>query len=94
MQSSEHIHPYGDLCGKIGIVIAFGPLAGPITSNLWSDYSTLNGSSDSVRQIKIKVPDSWPSYTAYAYTFGGQAMRLAVVGTSKENPKFNLSIGP
>jgi hypothetical protein len=63
-----------------------------ITSGLWSDTSTPSGGTPV--SIGISVPDSWPSYSAYAFAFGGAKTRPAIIGTNLGDPKFKLRIAP
>jgi hypothetical protein len=62
-----------------------------ITSSLWSDTSTPSGIPINVG---ISVPDSWPSYSAYAFAFGGTKTRPAIIGANLKDPKFKLRIAP
>jgi len=62
-----------------------------ITSGLWSDTSTPNATPINVA---ISVPDSWPSYSAYAFAFGGAKTRPAIVGTNLTERQFKLRIAP
>jgi hypothetical protein len=62
-----------------------------ITSSLWSDTSTPTGIPINVG---ISVPDSWPSYSAYAFAFGGTKTRPAIIGANLKDPKFKLRIAP
>jgi hypothetical protein len=64
-----------------------------ITSGLWSETSTPNVAAPTVN-VAISVPNSWPSYAAYAFALGGPQTRPAIIGTSLGNPKFKLSIRP
>jgi hypothetical protein len=63
-----------------------------ITSSLWSDTST-PGAGIPV-SVGISVPDSWPSYSAYAFAFGGTKTRPAIIGANLKDPKFKLRIAP
>jgi hypothetical protein len=63
-----------------------------ITSGLWSDTSTPAGGTPI--SVGISVPDSWPSYSAYAFAFGGAKPRPAIIGTNLSDPKFKLRISP
>jgi hypothetical protein len=63
-----------------------------ITSNLWSSTATPTG--DVPIAVTISVPDSWPSYSAYAFALGGPKTRPAIIGTSLDDPKFKLRIAP
>jgi hypothetical protein len=63
-----------------------------ITSGLWSQTETPDGSPQ--MNVALSVPDSWPSYTAYAFALGGPQTRPAIIGTSLGEPKFKLRIGP
>jgi hypothetical protein len=64
-----------------------------VTSSLWSQTETPNGASPRMN-VAISVPDSWQSYTAYAFALGGPQTRPAIIGTSLTDPKFKLRIGP
>lgn len=63
-----------------------------ITSSLWSDTST-PGAGTPV-SVGIKVPDSWPSYSAYAFAFGGTKTRPVIIGANLKDPNFKLRIAP
>ena len=63
-----------------------------VTSSLWSDTST-PGAGIPV-SVGISVPDSWPSYSAYAFAFGGTKTRPAIIGANLKDPKFKLRIAP
>jgi hypothetical protein len=63
-----------------------------ITSSLWSDTST-PGPGTPV-DVGISVPDSWPSYSAYAFAFGGTKTRPVIVGANLKDPTFKLRIAP
>jgi hypothetical protein len=64
-----------------------------VTSGLWSATETPNSTVPSMNVV-ISVPDSWPSYTAYAFALGGPPTRPAIIGTSLGDRKFKLRIGP
>jgi uncharacterized membrane protein len=64
-----------------------------VTSGLWSETTTPNAAAPSMN-IAISVPNSWPTYTAYAFALGGPQTRPAIIGTSLENRKFKLRIAP
>jgi hypothetical protein len=64
-----------------------------ITSGSWSQTETPN-SGEHALNVAISVPDSWPSYTAYAFALGGPQTRPAIIGTSLGDRKFKLRIGP
>lgn len=63
-----------------------------ITSSLWSDTSTPDAGTPV--SVGISVPDSWPSYSAYAFAFGGTKTRPAIIGANLKDPKFKLRIAP
>jgi heme/copper-type cytochrome/quinol oxidase subunit 2 len=63
-----------------------------VTSGLWSQTTTPDTSSPTIK-VTIPVPDSWPTYTAYAFALGGPQTRPAIIGTSLDNPQFKLRIG-
>jgi hypothetical protein len=63
-----------------------------VTSGLWSQTTTPDASSPTIN-VTIPVPDSWPTYTAYAFALGGPQTRPAIIGTSLDNPQFKLRIG-
>jgi hypothetical protein len=63
-----------------------------ITSSLWSDTST-PGTGAPVN-VGIAVPDSWPSYSAYAFAFGGTKTRPVIIGANLKDPTFKLRISP
>src|SRR5262245_16613814 len=62
-----------------------------ITSGSWVHTSTPTGTTPSFA-VAITVPNSWPSYSAYAFAIGGGKMRPAMIGATLEEPKFKLSI--
>jgi hypothetical protein len=62
-----------------------------VTSGLWTPTST---PMDAKMDVSISVPNSWPSYTAFAFALGGARTRPAIIGTSLGNPQFKLSIQP
>ncbi len=64
-----------------------------ITSGSWIQPTTTNGATASV-PVKISVPNSWPSYTAFAFAIGSAKTRPAIIGASLDNPTFKLSIKP
>ena len=64
-----------------------------VTSGLWSTTETPNATLPSMNVV-ISVPDTWPSYTAYAFALGAPQTRPAIIGTSLEDRKFKLRIGP
>lgn len=64
-----------------------------ITSGSWLQTATPNGANRSV-PVKITVPNSWPSYTAFALAVGSTKSRPDIVGASLDNPTFKLSIKP
>jgi hypothetical protein len=63
-----------------------------ITSSLWSDTSTPGAGAPI--SVGIAVPDSWPSYSAYAFAFGATKTRPAIIGANLSDPKFKLRIVP
>ncbi len=65
-----------------------------VTSGLWSQTETPPDGPSSKMSVEIAVPDSWPSYTAYAFALGGRQTKPAIIGTSLGEPKFKLRIGP
>ena len=64
-----------------------------ITSGSWIQPTTPNGSSLNL-PVKISVPNSWPSYQAFAFAVGGAKSRPDIIGASLDNPTFKLSIKP
>jgi hypothetical protein len=64
-----------------------------ITSGSWIQTSTPNGTSQSL-PVKISVPNSWPSYTAFALAVGSAKSRPDIIGASLDNPTFKLRIKP
>jgi hypothetical protein len=64
-----------------------------VTSPLWSQTETTNHADQNLK-VAISVPDNWRGYTAYAFTMDARQTRPAVIGTSLENPKFKLTVGP
>lgn len=64
-----------------------------ITSGSWIQPTTTNSAALSL-PVKISVPNSWPSYTAFAFAMGNAKTRPAIIGASLDNPTFKLSIKP
>lgn len=62
-----------------------------VTSGSWSHTTTPNGSTPEI-SVEIPVPDSWPTYAAYAFAMGSTKTRPVLIGAKLENPKFHLSI--
>lgn len=66
-----------------------------VTSGQWMPTATPDVTSPTRSlNVTISVPDSWPTYTAYAFALGPSQTRPAIIGTSLGNPKFKLRIGP
>lgn len=63
-----------------------------ITSSLWSSTSTPDRATPF--KVDIAVPDSWPTYTAYAFAMGATKTRPIIIGTDRNDPKFRLRIAP
>jgi len=61
-----------------------------ITSSAWSTLATPSGQLSI--PVTIKVPDTWQSYTAYAFTFGTKP-HLNIAGASSDRT-FKLKISP
>lgn len=61
-----------------------------ITSSAWSTLATPSGNLSI--PVTIKVPDSWQSYSAYAFTFGSKP-RLNIAGAAPDRT-FKLKIEP
>jgi len=64
-----------------------------ITSGSWIQPTTPNGTAAGI-PVTIKVPNTWPSYTAFAFAMGTAKTRPVLLGSSLENPTFKLSIKP
>lgn len=64
-----------------------------ITSGSWIQPTTPNG-SNAVVPVRISVPNSWPSYTAFAFAVGNARKRPDIIGSSLDNPTFKLRIKP
>jgi hypothetical protein len=62
------------------------------TSGQWTQSATPNAANPTV-DVSIPVPDSWKTYTFYAFAYGGSQTRIAVVGGSDDRT-FDLSIAP
>lgn len=62
-----------------------------VTSGLWTPTTT---PTDTKMDVSISVPNSWPSYTAFAFALGGARTRPVIIGTSLGKPQFKLSIQP
>lgn len=84
----------GDIAIDSASVSGIDEITVGVTSNLWSDFSTPDSTAPNVKHVTIQVPDSWPSYIAYAYALGKPNTHPARVGTSREDPTFKLRIGP
>ena len=61
-----------------------------VTSNPWSQTVLPEGKLN----LKIPVPKSWNSYTAYAFVYGRSNLRPDIVGVRLEDPKFALELKP
>lgn len=61
-----------------------------ITSSAWSTLATPSGQLSI--PVTIRVPDTWQSYSAYAFTFGAKP-RLDIEGASPDRT-FKLRIAP
>lgn len=61
-----------------------------ITSSAWSTLATPSGQLSI--PVTIRVPDTWQSYSAYAFTFGGKP-RLDIEGAAPDRT-FKLKIAP
>src|SRR5262245_58558767 len=61
-----------------------------VTSGSWLHTET--PSANASFPVEIKVPNSWPSYSAYAFAIGSKRTRPSIIGSSLENPKFKLNI--
>jgi hypothetical protein len=64
-----------------------------LTSGSWFQTATPNTGELTI-PVQITVPNSWPSYAAYAFAPGSGKVRPKMIGTSLEDPKFSLRIGP
>jgi hypothetical protein len=64
-----------------------------LTSGSWFQTSTPN-TGDRTIVVQLTVPNSWPSYSAYAFAPGSSRVRPKIIGTSLEDPKFSLKVGP
>jgi hypothetical protein len=64
-----------------------------VTSGSWLNTATPNGPNSSF-PVEITVPNSWPSYSAYAFALGESRTRPAMIGANLEDHKFKLSIRP
>ncbi|MFO1104141.1 MAG: hypothetical protein U1E20_14700 [Methylocystis sp.] len=45
-------------------------------------------------KVVIPAPNSWQSYTAYAFALGGAKTKPAIIGANLSNPQFKLRLGP
>jgi hypothetical protein len=63
-----------------------------ITSGSWIQPTTPNGSGGV--PVTISVPNSWPSYSAFAFAIGSAKVKPTIIGASLDNPTFKLSIKP
>ena len=64
-----------------------------VTSGSWFQTATPN-QAQKIIDVEIPVPDSWPSYSAYAFAMGVGKTRPVIIGTNLENPNFKLSLAP
>lgn|SRR5262245_7592124 len=64
-----------------------------LTSGSWFHTATPNTGELTI-PVEITVPDSWPSYSAYAFAPGSGRVRPKMIGTSLEDPKFSLKVEP
>lgn len=63
-----------------------------ITSGAWIQPTTPNGARGV--PVRISVPNSWPSYSAFAFAIGAAKTRPTIIGANLDNPTFKLSIKP
>jgi hypothetical protein len=64
-----------------------------MTSGAWSYTATPNG-ADVMIPVTISVPNSWPSYMAYAFLLDRAGARPAIIGARLEDAKFRLRMRP
>ena len=85
-----------ELRGKVAIdpsiVAGIKSITVGATSGQWTQSATPNAANPTV-DVSIPVPDSWKTYTFYAFAYGGSQTRIAVVGGSDDRT-FDLSIAP
>lgn len=63
-----------------------------VTSSPWNQTVTPGG--DGKLNLKIPVPKTWNTYTAYAFAYGAGNVRPAVVGVNLGDPRFVLELKP
>ena len=64
-----------------------------VTSGSWFQTAT-PGPNDRTIAVQLTVPNSWPSYSAFVFAPNSGRVRPKIIGTSLEDPKFNLRVGP
>jgi hypothetical protein len=64
-----------------------------VTSGSWFQPATPDA-RELKADVVIPVPNSWTSYTAYAFALGGGKFRPRMIGTSLEKPEFKLELKP
>jgi hypothetical protein len=83
----------GEIALNQDAVATISALTVGITSGAWSHTATPNGTELTI-PVTISVPNSWPSYMAYAFALGRGGGRPAIIGARLEDPKFKLRIEP
>lgn len=64
-----------------------------VTSPVWTTPGTPNQTGE--LQVDIPVPESWPSYSAYAYVLNGsESVRPAFAGVDWHKHTFELELHP
>lgn len=88
---------YVEFEGEVSIDEGAAPNVRVITvglaSGTWLHTETRSAGTLTV-PVKISVPDSWTSYSAYAFALGQAHARPALIGTSRAKPTFQLRIEP
>jgi len=64
-----------------------------LTSGSWLSTAT-PGTGERTIPVQIAVPNSWRSYSAYVFAPNDSRIRPKVIGTSLDDPKFSLRVGP
>jgi hypothetical protein len=63
-----------------------------LTSGSWF-YTATPNTGDLTIPVAITVPNSWPSYSAFAFAPGSGGVRPKIIGVNLENPTFSLRVG-
>lgn len=75
----------GDNIGEIPVAIVVGVTSGSLLVTRTIPPSPV--------KVIIPAPNSWQSYTAYAFALGGAKTKPAIIGANLQNPTFKLRLG-